>query len=73
MPSREKFFAFFVASFDASIFLLPMIFRRSGWLVSALILFAAHAWQVTTSVMIHDCIRLMTGNHRMRLQGIDIE
>ena len=50
-----------------------MIFRRCGWLTCVIILFVCHCWQILTSVMIHDCIRLLMGNYRMRLQGVDIE
>ena len=70
---RAVFKQFFVSSFDVSVLLMPFIFKRAGWMVAIGVLILAHCWQIITSITIYDNIRLLLGNYRMRLQGIDME
>jgi len=37
-PFKDKLYAFFIAQFDASIVVLPFLFRRAGWTTCVLLL-----------------------------------
>jgi len=65
-PFKDKLHAFFISHFDASIVILPFLFKRAGWLTCSGMLCFLAAWSYYTSILMYECIRLLLGNHRMR-------
>ena len=72
-PFKDKFYSFFISQFDASIVILPFIFKRSGWLFCSMMLCALSSIGVFTSILMYECIRLLLGNFKMKQQGVDFE
>ena len=72
-PFKDKLYAFFIAQFDASIVVLPFLFRRAGWVTCIVLLLFLQCLGAFASVLVYECIRLLLGNYRMRQQGVDFE
>ena len=70
---KERFYSFFLSYFDASVILLPFIFKRSGWLTCAVMMFFLKVWSFFSSLLIFECVRLLLGNYKMRQYGVDYE
>lgn len=72
-PFRAKFYTFVNSYFDASIFLLPFIFHRAGWLSCSLFLAVLHLWSYLMAIVVYECIHLMIGNFKMKQKDVDFE
>jgi hypothetical protein len=70
---KDKLYAFFISHFDASLLLLPFLFKRAGYLTCILILVFFSLWSCFTSILMHECIRMLLGNYRLRQNGVDFE
>jgi hypothetical protein len=70
---KERFYTFFISHFDASILLLPFIFKRAGWLTCGVMMAFFKCWSFFSSLLIFECVRLLLGNYKMRQQGVDFE
>jgi hypothetical protein len=72
-PVKDRFYSFFISHFDASILILPFIFKRAGWLTSSLLVVFFGCWSYYSSLLTYECVRLLLGNYKMRQYGIDFE
>ena len=72
-PFRIKFYSFVNSYFDSSIFLLPLIFHRAGWLTCTILLCLLHLWSYFMAISVYECIQLLIGNFRMKQKGVDFE
>jgi len=63
---KDKLYTFFIAQFDASIVVLPFLFKRAGWLTCSLLMLSLSLCGVFSSILVYECIRLLMGNFRMR-------
>jgi hypothetical protein len=70
---KDRFYSFFISYFDASILLLPFVFKRAGWLTSSLLMAFFAIWSYFSSLLMFECVRLLLGNYKMRQQGVDFE
>lgn len=70
---KDRFYSFFISYFDASIILLPFIFKRAGWLTCSFLMGFFATWSLFSSLLIFECVRLLLGNYKMRQQGVDFE
>lgn len=72
-PFKDKLYSFFIAQFDASVLLLPLLFKRCGWATCTIVLVFLQLLGMFSSVLVYECIRLLLGNYRMKQQGVDFE
>ena len=72
-PFKDKFYTFFISHFDASLVILPFIFKRAGWVASSGILLFLSIWSYYASLITIECIRLLLENYKMRQHGVDFE
>ena len=70
---KDKMYAFFIAQFDASLIILPFIFKRAGWLTCSIMMVILSIAGIFGSILVYQCVRLLLSNYRMRQQGIDFE
>lgn len=70
---KDKLYAFFISHFDASLILLPFLFKRAGSLTCSLLIVFFAFWSYFTSILMYECVRMLLGNYHMRQNGVDFE